>query len=100
MERFNRAARRAQVARLKVKRRNYWGYGRPWNNHEAMSPQQLGRVVQNPQTCSCMGCGNGRRWFGKSLTEIRDLVALEEALSEQRGQTDVGVPHRPKQLYK
>lgn len=96
MEKFNRAERRNQTARLKKARRNYWGYNRSsWSERE-MDPKQLGRVVQNPQTCSCMGCGNGRRYFGQTLSEVCQQLALEEQLRESVGQTEIGVPHNPK----
>jgi hypothetical protein len=61
-----------------------------------MEPKQLGSVVQNPQNCSCMGCGNARRYFGRPLSEVCELVALDEQLREIAGQTEIGVPHSPK----
>lgn len=71
MEKFNRAVRRHHAARLKHNRRFYWGYGRNGTRRDyaedgaplrplEMSEHDLGRVVQTPQTCSCLGCGNQR----------------------------------------
>lgn len=82
MEKFNRAVRRHHIARLKDKRKFYWGYNRNWGRSgiEAMSAQQLGRVVQNPQVCSCTGCGNQRRYEGRPLKEQCDIIALREEL--------------------
>lgn len=79
MERFNRAERRAQVARLKAKRKNYWGYGlaKPWRSGP-MPPDTLGKVVQHPQACSCMGCGNQRRYVGPTLRERVQQGDLDE----------------------
>lgn len=80
MERFNRAERRAQVERLKARRKNYWGYGRPWSARgaEPMGPKQLGRVVQYPQVCSCTGCGNQRRSEGPTKAERVQAHDLNE----------------------
>ena len=85
MEKFNRAERRAQIARLKAKRRYYWGYGNTWSRPtegvDEMSPTQLGRVVQYPQACSCpMGCGNARRYYGRTLKEIVHMIEEKEGI--------------------
>lgn len=69
MREGNRAIRRFHVARLKKKRKNYWGYPTRWSRpYDAlpsapveMDKQQLGKVVQYPQACSCAGCCNVRR---------------------------------------
>ncbi len=95
--RFNqtRQERRNHVQRLRHNRRHYWGY--PNRNRVSpgdlpMAPQemdacQLGKVVNNPQLCSCSGCGNPRRhsWFkGEMLTlqERRFLKQYKEQLDE------------------
>lgn len=83
MEKFNRAERRAQTARLKAKRKLYWGYGRSWGAEppEQMRPDQLGKVVQNPQACSClMGCGNARKFYGRTLKEIVHMIEQKEGI--------------------
>lgn len=84
MEKFNRAVRRHHIARLKAKRQFYWGYNRSWGREgiQVMSAQQLGRIVQYPQACSCPGCGNQRRYEGRPLNELCDFIALEEVLDE------------------
>ena len=84
MEKFNRAVRRHHIARLKAKRKFYWGYNRSWGQvaNEAMSPKQLGRIVQYPQACSCCGCGNQRRYEGRPLNEQCDFISLREELDE------------------
>lgn len=69
---FSRAERRHHIERLKESRKHYWGYGNPRAiGPDKMTPKQLGKVVQNPQMCSCPACGNSRRheWFkGERLT--------------------------------
>ncbi|MNK09898.1 hypothetical protein D3C87_278880 [compost metagenome] len=70
-----RDVRRHHLERLKVKRKHYWGYRGPKHSsygelpepgkHE-MSPRRLGQVSQHPQSCSCLGCGNERRFWGNS----------------------------------
>ena len=81
MEKFNRAERRHQTARLKNKRKHYHGF-------DVMTPLQLGAIVTTPQACSCiMGCGNARRFYGRTLKEVihqidekNDLLYGEEDL--------------------
>lgn len=71
MERFNRAVRRHQVARLKQKRKNYWGYGRAYGREtEVMNPAQLGKVVQYPHPCSCWMCRNNRELYGDKAKDV------------------------------
>ena len=88
MERFNRAVRRHHIARLKQKRKNYWGYGhRVEYGNAVMSAAQLGKVVQYPQACSCPGCGNARRHPGMNyaehtLQELRYFGQYREQLDE------------------
>ena len=83
MEKFNRAERRAQVARLKAKRKSYWGYGASYGREgkTVMSPARLGAIVQHPQSCSCMGCGNQRRYTGRTLKEIVQIVTMKEEVT-------------------
>ena len=87
MLKFNRAERRAQVARLKVKRKFYWSYGRAYGTegNTSMNPRQLGMVVQHPQSCSCpMGCGNARKVYGRPFRELIHQINLEEELAMLR----------------
>jgi hypothetical protein len=85
VEKFNRAVRLHHIERLKHKRKNYWGYGRnngySWENVR-MTEQQLGKVVQYPQACSCGGCGNQRYWLGQSLTELCQMATLQEEIMQ------------------
>jgi hypothetical protein len=85
MERFNRAERRHQTARLKAKRKSYRGYGASYGTQGIlyMSEKQLGRIVQYPQACSCSGCGNSRKYFGRTLKELVHIHDLNEELSWQ-----------------
>lgn len=88
-----RAVRRFHVARLKRTRKNYWGY--PNNYHVGrdeppvtpigMSPAQLGKMVQNPQMCSCLGCGNQRHntaGWTPTLQEKRWFIQYQEQVEE------------------
>ncbi len=84
MEKFNRAVRRHHIARLKKTRQFYWGYGKSHGQEagRAMSVQQLGRVVQYPQACSCPMCGNQRAIEGPTRQELGDAATLDEGLRE------------------
>jgi hypothetical protein len=74
MEKFNRAERRHQLARIKAKRKGYW-YGYP----AEMTPKRLGMVSQTPALCSCHMCGNPRKFFGdRTLQELVHLHELKE----------------------
>ena len=67
-----KAERRASRARLKKKRRGWWGY----NDKTAV---QLGRVVDTPTPCSCWMCGNPRKYFGRlSINEQRWFQDIDE----------------------
>lgn len=58
-----RAYRRAQIARLKAKRRGYHGGAR--------DARELGRWVGAAAVCSCWMCGNPRRHFGERTIQER-----------------------------
>ena len=87
MEKFNRAVRRHHIERLKKHRKYYWFGKRPaalmlmyaGENHlcvkgfDRLSPKQLGKVVQNPHPCSCMGCSNERSTEGPTIQERSHL---------------------------
>jgi hypothetical protein len=95
MEKFNRAVRRHHVARLKHTRRFYWGYG-TWRHSgnaldeaprppEAMSAKVKGKLVQTPQLCSCLACGNPRHntaGWTPTVQEQRWLKQYREQLDE------------------
>lgn len=85
MEKFNRAVRRHHIDRLKQKRKFYWGYYRTnnwWSEppNAVMAPDQLGKVVQYPQACSCSGCGNQRKYQGRPAKELCDFITLKEGI--------------------
>lgn len=107
MKDMKRSIRRAHIKRLKEKRKSYWGYGVPydqvkhsvflgigkgWVNELHIQRglrypmgEQLSRLVQNPQNCSCLGCSGNfeRRYFGRrTLKEILSIVKLSEELKE------------------
>ena len=64
-----RAIRREHTNRLKKKRHSYWG----GNN----TPKRLGILNTTPQSCSCLGCGNERKYVGESLQERRHTLKQE-----------------------
>lgn len=71
---FDRAWRRAQTARLKKKRRNYWYVGEK-------SPRTLGLLLNTAKPCGCWMCSNARKVFGKPFDQIRaELVDAETYL--------------------
>lgn len=91
MEKFSRAERRAQTARIKAKRKSYWGYPhRYWCGNDdppcppkQMDARRLGMVSQTPHPCSCpMGCGNARAFYGRSLKEIVQIIDMEQQMKE------------------
>lgn len=72
------ARRRHHIARLKKKRRFYWG----WD--EVTDPRRLGKIMRTPNACSCWMCNKPRKRFGlppKELTAAQHL-AQEEKLYE------------------
>jgi len=102
MKDMQRQIRRAHVKRLKQKRKFYWGYGKPhyqchliWVSSKEiyykliskrgiteMDAKQANKVAQNSQLCSCMGCGNGRRYFGKTLSELSWNALADDQMKE------------------
>ena len=89
MEKFNRAVRRHHIARLKAKRKSYWGFALGYGTESPvrMSPRQLGCVVQNPACCSCAMCGNPRR-FGKGANSWSNLTMQERGFFQRLLQGD------------
>jgi hypothetical protein len=47
-------------------------------------PKAMARFREQPQICSCWGCGNQRRWEGLTMQERRSSIAYgkEEARPE------------------
>ncbi|MGO4332011.1 hypothetical protein AB4Z48_37250 [Cupriavidus sp. 2TAF22] len=68
-----RAYRRAQVARLKVYRRNYLCGLR--------NEREIGRAVWTPTLCSCWMCGNPRRHMGERTIQERRF--MQERVEEE-----------------
>jgi hypothetical protein len=68
MDKFSRAQRRHDRARIRNAREFYWSYTR----QEPMSAGSRNAVIDTPHPCSGWCCGNPRRWFGdRSLSEQR-----------------------------
>jgi hypothetical protein len=89
-----RDIRRHHIERLKKARKYYWGYNNRnawWRDNQSMSPRELGRVVQNPQTCSCSGCGNSRNhsWFKRECQTVQERSFFEAYKSYGMEEEDV-----------
>jgi hypothetical protein len=99
VEKYARAQRRSDRARLKTKRQFHWGYGRkdasvsgpPSGGINFMSPGVAGGVVNTPTPCSCWMCGNPRRssnnWADSRLTmqERKALASYIDQVEECDG---------------
>ncbi len=70
---MKRAVRRAEIERLKWKRRNYWGHYR-----EEMSEKHIGMAVATPKVCSCWMCSKPR----KHTLSIAEIRAFQPKLQE------------------
>lgn len=69
----DRAIRRADVDRLKQKRKTYWGRDRK------LDDRQLGIVVHTPAICSCWMCGNDRKYQDeRTIQERRQMQDIED----------------------
>ncbi|MDQ0622260.1 hypothetical protein [Paraburkholderia graminis] len=66
------ARRRADRARLKRKRRDWWA-GAPHKTEV-----QLGRLIDTPTPCSCWMCGNPRRHLKKERRSIWERRWFQE----------------------
>lgn len=87
MQRFNRAERRHQAARLKRARRRYWGMWMPMFRFDPENPHdihRLGKILHTPQCCSCLGCGNQRQYEGVTRAERLQLFELLQWLRGDR----------------
>lgn len=75
-----RAIRRHHIARLKKTRKHYFTVN--WWPEEFMA-RRLGIVVQYPKMCSCIGCGNARKWFGyRTIDELRGFDKMEDGIDD------------------
>lgn len=45
-------------------------------------PKAMARFKEQPKLCSCWGCGNQRRSFGRTHLTRQELVFVSEPLSE------------------
>jgi hypothetical protein len=103
MDKFDRATRRHHVQRLKKARRYYWGFGRSSYRHngsaidrapsppKGMDDRLLGKILNTPQLCSCLGCGNQRHntaGWTPTLQEQRWAVQYREQLEEAEKDLD------------
>lgn len=80
MKDMKRADRRHHIARLKETRKHYFVV--TWWSEEYRG-KRLGIVVQHPKMCSCMGCGNPRKWFGdRTIAELRDLDRFDTGMED------------------
>lgn len=80
---MRRALRRHHRERLKFARQSYWGrlpFGRdnPSAYESPWTAGALGVVTRTPCVCSCLGCGNSRRWLGERSIQERSFY--QEAL--------------------
>jgi hypothetical protein len=77
------ALRRHHAARLKQKRKNYWGLNLndPWVKEtwtEYDHKKRLGRLVNTPKPCSCWMCRNERQDYGPTLQEVKFYSSDDE----------------------
>lgn len=68
----HRRAKRRAVARMAV----WLDWIRAWDSprqdgYSGESARSIGLAARTPQRCSCVGCGNQRRWVGLSRQEKR-----------------------------
>jgi len=57
--------RRNHTKRLKKNRRYNWG------RDLSKEPKYLSMVTKTPKACSCLFCGNKRKYSGKTMQERR-----------------------------
>ena len=75
MRKFDRATRRHQINRLKVKRKKYWG-----RKFGKVTPKDLGVLVSTPKPCSCFMCCNRRKYEGITLQEFRFCESINTSI--------------------
>lgn len=94
MEKFDRSTRRHHSARLKEKRKSYWGYNRPTRSDpEPMSARCRGLVLNTPKMSQCVCCSNQRKHWGRTFSEIRKHLQAEQdldALYTEKGSSNEG----------
>lgn len=86
-QKYSRAQRRADYARLKKKRQYHWGYGHKngWGREAEgrgeicfMTPRVAGGVVNTPTPCSCEMCRNERNSaFADNPLTMQERRALD-----------------------
>lgn len=77
MERFNRAVRRHHAKRLKSVRSKYWSW-------EKKDPRRLGMLLNTPALCSCVMCGNPRKYNDEiTRKEIIHKLILKDFLTKE-----------------
>lgn len=73
---MSRAVRRHHRARLKNKRRYYWG------RDLAGDKKARSQAARTPTPCSCFMCGNARRHDGDTLQERRANLEINWTLDK------------------
>ena len=68
----DRGIRRHHIERLKRKRSHYHG--------GITDPKDIGIVCATPQLCSCLCCGNRRRYEGETKQELLSEIEMHEQL--------------------
>ena len=56
-------------------KRSYW-----WGRDISNDCIALGKVVKTPKPCSCLVCGNERKYSGKTMQERKSDIELKEML--------------------
>jgi hypothetical protein len=73
-----RALRRHHNTRLKNVRKHYWNNWL-WREDVEGADRLLGMVTQTPALCSCLTCGNPRKWWKQKSI---DQISFEEFASK------------------
>lgn len=79
------AIRRHHNARLKKKRKGYWGRDNKWSTLDPLTPQQLNMVVRTPKNCGCFMCSRNKRIErgGKTFYEVRLSCKAQAEMKDQ-----------------
>lgn len=81
----SRAYRRAQKNRARAHAKHIveqvWRFTKDSFRKESGQQRLIRQLTVTPKPCSCEGCGNQRRYQGKTLQELRFLLDSEEILS-------------------
>lgn len=70
---MSRADKFHQRERLMAKRRHHWG------RDLANEPKFLAQAVNTPKPCSCLMCGNARKYAGATMQERRSALSESDA---------------------